>query len=56
MVARGIAVYPEVGQRSVTLPVPPEVAAQLKGQVTVEYYEPANSGGGLIAKTDMVLR
>ena len=56
MVARGIAVYPEVGQRNVTLPVPPEVAAQLKGLVSVEYYEPANTGGGLIAKTDMVLR
>tara|TARA_R110001599_G_scaffold221896_1_gene420710 strand:+ start:6829 stop:7671 length:843 start_codon:yes stop_codon:yes gene_type:complete len=56
MVARGIAVYPEVNQRKVVLPVPPEVAAQLKGNVSVEYYEPANAGGGLIAKTDMVLR
>ena len=56
MVARGIAVYPEVTQRKVILPVPPEVAAQLKGAVSVEYYEPANAGGGLIAKTDMVLR
>lgn len=56
MVARGIAVYPEVNQRKVSLPVPPEVAAQLKGPVSVEYYEPANTGGGLIARTDMVLR
>lgn len=56
MVARGIAVYTEVGQRKVTLPVPPEVAAQLKGPVSVEYYESANAGGGLIAKTDMVIR
>lgn len=56
LVARGIAVYPEVNQRKVILPVPPEVAAQLKGAVSVEYYEPANDGGGLIAKTDMVLR
>ena len=56
MVARGIAVYPEVNQRKVILPVPPEVAAQLKGAVSVEYYEPLNAGGGLIAKTDMVLR
>jgi P pilus assembly chaperone PapD len=56
MVARGIAVYPEVNQRKVVLPVPPEVAAQLKGPVSVEYHEPANEGGGLIAKTDMVLR
>jgi P pilus assembly chaperone PapD len=56
MVARGIAVYPEVAMRTVTLPVPPEIAAQLTGPITVEYYESANDGGGLIAKTDMVLR
>ncbi|ATW05398.1 molecular chaperone [Sphingorhabdus sp. YGSMI21] len=56
MVARGIAVYPEVEKRTVTLPVPPEIAAQLSGPITVEYYETANAGGGLIAKTDMVLR
>ena len=56
MVARGIAVYPEVNQRKVVLPVPPEVAAKLKGTVSVEYYEPDNAGGGLISKTDMVLR
>jgi P pilus assembly chaperone PapD len=56
MVARGIAVYREVNQRKVTLPIPPEVAAQLKGQVSVEYYETENAGGGLIAKTDIVLR
>ncbi|WP_394700097.1 molecular chaperone [uncultured Parasphingorhabdus sp.] len=56
MVARGIAVYPEVAKRTVTLPVPPEIAAQLTGPITVEYHETANAGGGLIAKTDMVLR
>ncbi|MEO9634300.1 MAG: molecular chaperone [Parasphingorhabdus sp.] len=56
MVARGIAVYPEINQRKVILPIPAEVAAQLKGKVSVEYYEPINAGGGLIAKTDMVLR
>tara|TARA_R110001606_G_scaffold398020_1_gene576054 strand:- start:2175 stop:3221 length:1047 start_codon:yes stop_codon:yes gene_type:complete len=56
MVARGIAVYPELAMRTVTFPVPPEVAEQLSGPISVEYYEPANNGGGLIAKTDMVLR
>ncbi|ASK89053.1 molecular chaperone [Sphingorhabdus sp. SMR4y] len=56
MVARGIAVYPEVDKRTVTLPAPPEIAAQLTGAITVEYHETANAGGGLIAKTDMVLR
>lgn len=56
MVARGIAVYPEIAQRTVVLPLAPEVAAQLKGPVSVEYYEPASAGGGLIASSEMVLR
>ncbi|MEO9467940.1 molecular chaperone [Parasphingorhabdus sp.] len=56
LVARGIAVYPEVGHRKVALPVPAEIAAQLTGAVSVEYYEPANIGGGLITKTQLVLR
>lgn len=56
LIARGIAVYPEVNQRTVALPVPAEVASKLKGPVSVEYYEPANTGGGLITKTQLVLR
>ena len=56
MVARGIAVYPEVAKRTVSLPVPPDIAAQLNGAVTVAYYESANDGGALIAKTDMTIR
>ncbi|AMO73128.1 hypothetical protein AZE99_15850 [Sphingorhabdus sp. M41] len=56
MIARGIAVYAEVTKRTVSLPVPPEIAAQLNGQISVAYYESANDGGGLIAQTDMVLR
>ncbi len=56
LVARGIAVYPEVSSRKVALPIPNEIAEQLKGPVSIEYYEPRNSGGGLIAKTQMVLR
>ncbi|MEQ8744848.1 molecular chaperone [Parasphingorhabdus sp.] len=56
MIARGIAVYPEVTKRTVSLPVPPEIAAQLNGQISVAYYESANDGGALIAKTDMVIR
>ena len=56
MVARGIAVYPEVAKRTVSLPVPPDIAAQLNGAVTVAYYESANDGGALIAKTDMNIR
>jgi|TARA_R100001244_G_scaffold6593_11_gene7951 P pilus assembly chaperone PapD len=56
MVARGIAVYPEVTKRTVSLPVPPEIAAQLSGPISVAYYESANDGGALIAKSDMIIR
>ncbi|GAA0476459.1 hypothetical protein GCM10009096_17790 [Parasphingorhabdus litoris] len=56
LVARGIAIYPEVTSRKVTLPVPAEIAAKLKGAISVEYYEPDNAGGGLITKSQMVLR
>jgi len=56
MVARGIAVYPELTKRTVSLPVPPEIAAQLTGQISVAYYESENDGGALIAQSDMVIR
>lgn len=56
LVARGIAVYPEIGQRKVSLPLPAEIAEQMNGPISVEYYEPNNVGGGLITKTDMVLK
>jgi len=45
MIARGIAVYPELAKRTVALPVPPETAAQLSGPISVAYYESANDGG-----------
>lgn len=54
--ARGIAVYAEIGARTVTLPVEPAVAAQLAGPVKVEYLEDGEAGGGLIAETQGVLR
>lgn len=56
MIARGIAAYPEVTKRTVSLPVPPEIAAQLSGQISVAYYASANDGGALITKSDMVIR
>ncbi|QTD57813.1 molecular chaperone [Parasphingorhabdus cellanae] len=56
LVARGIAIYPEVERRKVTLPVPADIAAKLKGAISVEYYEPDNAGGGLITKSQIVLR
>ncbi len=56
LMVRGVAVYPEINQRKVSLQVPAEVVAQLKGPLSIEYYEPRNIGGGLITKTDLVLR
>lgn len=54
-IAKGIAIYPEVASRSVSLPIPPEVAAQMRGEVIVSYYEAAEAGGGLISQVRQVL-
>lgn len=54
-VAKGIAIYPEIGSRNVSLPMPPEVAAKLHGEVIVSYYEAPEAGGGLIAQVRTVL-
>lgn len=54
-VAKGIAIYPEVASRSVSLPMPPEVAANMRGEVVISYYEAPEAGGGLIAQVRQVL-
>ena len=53
--ARGIAIYPELTARSLSLPLSPEQATLLKGPVRIEYREPAESGGKLIAAIDATL-
>lgn len=53
--ASGIAVYTEIGQRSVTIPVDPNQAANASGQVTVQYVEPTDTGPVTIAETSAVL-
>jgi len=53
---RGVAVYTELGQRSVTIPIDPAHVAQANGQVTVQYVEPTDSGPVTIAETTAVLR
>ena len=55
IIARGIAIYPELDSRTVTLPINEEVASQLKGPITVGYYEAAEAGGALIAEVKTVL-
>lgn len=52
----GIAVYTEIGQRSVTLPIDPALAASATGPVTVQYVEPTDTGPVTIAETTAVLR
>jgi P pilus assembly chaperone PapD len=54
-VAKGIAIYPEIASRNVSLPLPPEVAAKMRGEIVVSYYEAPEAGGGLIAQVRQVL-
>jgi hypothetical protein len=54
--ARGIAVYPEVGARIVSIRVPPEVAAALKGPVKIRYSEDRELGGGTISETSLTVQ
>ena len=56
LVARGIAVYPEVSAREVSLRVPPELAAKLKGPVRIRYTEDREIGGGTIDQADRVVK
>jgi P pilus assembly chaperone PapD len=52
----GIAVYAEVDQRSVTVPIDPAQLANASGQVTIQYIEPTDTGPVTIAETSAVLR
>lgn len=56
VLARGVAVYHEVGTRNVTLAVRPEFAGTLAGPATIQYVEPAEDGGRTIAEAQVVLR
>ncbi len=55
-VANGIAVYSELGGRSVTIPIDPKYAAQANGQVKVSYVEKTPTGPVTLAETTAVLR
>lgn len=50
--AKGLAVYPELAARTVALQLSPEDAAKLHGPMRIEYREPAEAGGKLIAALD----
>ena len=49
---RGIAIYPEIGQRDVRIRLTQEQAAQLNGQLRFEYRDMPEAGGGLITAVD----
>ena len=55
-IAKGIAVYTEVGKRHVSLAVADAYKAQASGPVTVEYLETFDDGSHLLAETQAVLR
>lgn len=56
LVARGIAAYPEVNERLVSIPIPSELATQLKGAVKVQLIQPATDGAGTLAEVQAVIR
>ena len=53
---RGIAVYAELASRKVSLAVPPEVAAKLKGPLTIRYSEDREVGGATIDQADRLVK
>ncbi len=55
-IAGGIAMYTEIGQRSVTIPIDARFAAQAAGPVTVEYIEKTPTGPVTLASTSAILR
>jgi hypothetical protein len=53
--ARGVGVYPEIAARHLALTVSPQQATAMKGPVHVEFREPVETGGAVIAAADAVL-
>lgn len=53
--ARGVAIYSELGERRVRFALTAEQAAAMTGQLRFEYREMPEAGGGLIASVETVL-
>jgi hypothetical protein len=49
---RGVAIYPEIGQRTVRIALTPEQAAAMTGDLRFEYRDMPEAGGSLIAAID----
>jgi hypothetical protein len=54
-VARGLGIYPEIQTRHSVFGISGEQAAALRGPVRVEFRQPLDDGGSLIAAVDAVL-
>jgi P pilus assembly chaperone PapD len=55
-IQKAVAVYTEIGQRRVDVPVNPAFKSDLAGPVTVQYVETYDDGTHVIAETQAVLR
>jgi P pilus assembly chaperone PapD len=55
-IQKGVAVYTEVGQRHVSIPLTDEYKNGITGPVTVEYVETFDDGRHVLAQTQAVLR
>lgn len=49
---RGVAIYPEIGQRHVRIALTPEQATAMTGELRFEYRDMPEAGGGLLAALD----
>lgn len=57
VLARGVAVYKEIGRRNVTLPVQADVKTSIAGPATIQYVEIGEDGAGrMLAEAQVVLR
>jgi hypothetical protein len=54
-IARGIGVYPEIAARHLSLTIPAEQAAAMRGPVRVEFRQPVENGGAMIASLEAAL-
>jgi len=56
VLARGVAVYNEIGRRNVTLPVSSDVKTSIAGPATIQYVELGEDGERTLAEAKVVLR
>jgi P pilus assembly chaperone PapD len=56
VVQKGIAIYPEINGRKISLELSDAEAAAVRGDVVIGYYETPENGGGLISELRTTLR